>query len=86
MRISCPICGDRDRREFYYMGAALQRPDPNAGDKAWADYVHLRENPAGQLDELWSHDAGCGAWLTVTRDTVTHDIKSVRLTKEAVAS
>ncbi|MCH1562654.1 MAG: sarcosine oxidase subunit delta, partial [Rhodobacteraceae bacterium] len=22
MRIPCPICGDRDRREFYYVGDA----------------------------------------------------------------
>ncbi|MEM9873160.1 MAG: sarcosine oxidase subunit delta [Pseudomonadota bacterium] len=81
MRIVCPICGARDRREFYYQGAAvaLERPAPDAGDAAWDDYLHLRDNPAGDLDELWSHDAGCGAWLKVTRNVSTHEVKAVRL-------
>ena len=28
MRIKCPLCGERDRREFYYLGAKdyLNRP------------------------------------------------------------
>ena len=83
MRIPCPVCGDRDRREFYYQGAAvaLDRPEPDAGDAAWDAYLHLRDNPAGPLDELWSHDAGCGAWLKVTRDTVTHAVHSAELVK-----
>ena len=76
MRIPCPICGARDRREFYYRGAALERPDRQAGDDAWADYVHLRDNPAGEIRELWYHGGGCGAWLVVTRDTVSHAIRA----------
>ena len=47
----------------------------------WDDYVHLRENPAGQTRDLWHHDAGCGAWLVVTRNTVTHAISDVVLAK-----
>ena len=41
MRISCPICGERDRREFYYQGAAvmLDRPAPDAGFALWAPLV-----------------------------------------------
>ena len=76
MRITCPICGDRERREFYYQGAAvmLDRPDPDAGDEAWETYLHLRDNPAGQTRDLWQHEGGCGAWLVVTRDTVSHEI------------
>ena len=31
MRITCPICGERDRREFYYQGAALALDRPDAG-------------------------------------------------------
>ena len=33
MRINCPLCGERDRREFYYAGdaIALERPDPGGG-------------------------------------------------------
>ncbi|MEL6465558.1 MAG: sarcosine oxidase subunit delta [Pseudomonadota bacterium] len=84
MRIACPICGERDRREFFYQGAAvmLDRPDPDAGEAAWDDYLHLRENPAGELDELWCHDGGCGAWLKVTRNVSTHEITSVVLARE----
>lgn len=84
MRLRCPICGERDVREFYYQGAAVMvcRPDPDAGEAAWDDYLHLRDNAPGDLDELWSHDAGCGAWLRVTRNTVTHVIKDVVLAAE----
>ena len=81
MRLTCPICGERDRREFYYQGAAvmLDRPAPDAGEAAWDNYVHLRDNPAGRTTDLWYHEAGCGAWLRVERDTVTHDVFSVEL-------
>lgn len=87
MRLTCPICGDRDRREFYYKGhaLALDRPAPDAGDDAWEAYVHLRENPAGLTRDLWHHEAGCGAWLVVERNTVTHAIHSVTLAREAKA-
>ncbi len=79
MRIDCPICGSRDRREFYYQGAAvmLARPAPDAGEAAWDSYLHLRDNPAGATEELWQHDGGCGSWLVVTRDTVSHAISKV---------
>lgn len=81
MRLACPICGERDRREFYYKGAALSlaRPDPEAAPEVWDAYVHLRDNPAGVTEDLWLHEAGCGSWLRVTRDTVTHDIHAVEL-------
>lgn len=81
MRLTCPLCGERDRREFYYQGAAVavNRPDPAAGEEAWDNYVHLRENPAGETTDLWSHDGGCGAWLAVKRNTITHEILEVKL-------
>ena len=84
MRLPCPICGARDVREFYYQGAAvmLARPDPEAGEAAWDDYLHLRDNRPGDLEELWSHDAGCGAWLKVVRNTVTHAVRSAELVTE----
>ena len=83
MRLKCPICGERDRREFYYQGAAvaLERPAADAGDAAWDAYVHLRDNPAGETLDLWHHEAGCGAWLVVRRNTITHEIKEVSLVK-----
>jgi len=84
MRLSCPICGARDVREFYYQGAAimLHRPPPDAGEAAWDHYLHMRDNPAGHHEELWSHDAGCGAWIKVTRDTTTHHVQGAVLASE----
>ncbi|MDO9524520.1 MAG: sarcosine oxidase subunit delta [Gemmobacter sp.] len=74
MRIPCPHCGQRDRREFYYSGAddLLHRPatdDP----AAWDNYLHLRDNPAGDTRDLWYHEP-CGTWIVVSRNTVTHAV------------
>lgn len=87
MRITCPLCGERDRREFYYQGAAvaLNRPAPDAGEDDWEDYVHLRENPAGVTRELWYHESGCGAWIVVTRNTVTHEVMGAELASEVAS-
>jgi methylglutamate dehydrogenase subunit B len=81
MRITCPLCGTRDRREFYYYGAEdyLNRPDAAAPPQAWDDYLHNRDNPAGMTRDLWYHDMGCSSWLVVTRNTVTHEIHGVEL-------
>ncbi|WP_377512353.1 sarcosine oxidase subunit delta [Octadecabacter sp. R77987] len=75
MRITCPHCGERDRREFTYQGdaLALDRPARDAGDGAWDDYLHNRENPAGDTRDLWYHDA-CATWIVVHRNTVTHAV------------
>ncbi|MEM8777022.1 MAG: sarcosine oxidase subunit delta [Pseudomonadota bacterium] len=85
MRINCPICGERDRREFYYAGHStlLNRPDASADETVWDDYMHNRENPCGETRDLWHHEMGCGAWIVVTRNTVTHEILSVELAEEA---
>ena len=84
MRIACPHCGERDVREFSYLGdAAPVRPDPDAPDarERFTDYVYLRDNPAGLHRELWYHGVGCQAWLAVTRDTRTHEIRGVESLK-----
>ena len=49
MRLSCPICGERDLREFAYRGSAklLARPAAEAPAEAWHDYLNLRDNPEG---------------------------------------
>ena len=84
MRIGCPYCGERDLREFTYRGAAvaLDRPEPDAGPEAWDTYVHLRDNPAGDTRDLWYHDP-CGAWIEVSRNTVTHAVHDTRPAREA---
>lgn len=86
MRITCPLCGPRDRREFYYYGSDdyLTLPageDFNAIDR----HLHLRDNPAGKLRELWYHEMSCAAWLAVTRNTVTHEIAAVDLVADVAA-
>ena len=80
MRITCPYCGERDSREFEYLGSAklLDRPK---GDAAvdFHDYVYLRENPTGENAELWQHVLGCSAWLHVVRNVSAHEISDVKL-------
>lgn len=75
MRLTCPYCGERDLREFTYRGdaVALFRPFADAGTPEWDDYLHNRDNPAGQARDLWYHDP-CGTWIRATRDTTTHEI------------
>ena len=81
MRLTCPLCGPRDRREFYYYGsdAYLNRPAEGAAPEAWDAYLHLRDNPAGITKDLWYHETGCASWLVLTRNTITHEILSAEL-------
>jgi methylglutamate dehydrogenase subunit B len=82
MLIPCPFCGDRDTSEFTYLGdATLKRPDPASPDaeRAFHDYVYLRDNPAGPHREFWLHVSGCRSWLIVTRDTRNHEILGAEL-------
>ena len=83
MIINHPLLGPRDAQEFTYLGDAtlINRPywlSENAL-RDFHDYLHLRDNPAGQTRDLWHHEGGCGSWLVVTRDTVSHAIESVAL-------
>jgi sarcosine oxidase subunit delta len=84
MRIPCPHCGERDSREFSYLGGAERgRPDPNRADAlvAFISYVYERDNVAGVQEEFWYHGSGCQAWLVVTRDTKSHAISAARSCK-----
>ena len=84
MLIPCPYCGDRDASEFAYLGdATLKRPDPSSpnAERAFHDYVYLRDNPAGPHREFWLHVSGCRSWLIVTRDTRNHEILGAELAK-----
>lgn len=83
MLIPHPLLGPRDAQEFTYLGdaALLDRPDPDDAD-AFADYVYLRDNPAGVHRELWFHEQGDRSWLVVTRDTVTHEILGAELARD----
>ncbi|CRL09671.1 sarcosine oxidase, delta subunit family [Phaeobacter italicus] len=81
MRITCPLCGERDRREFTYRGAALDAPAADDSAETWHSHVHLRQNPAGPLEEWWHHQQGCGSWIRVRRDTVSHVMLASALAK-----
>ena len=82
--IPCPWCGPRAQIEFTYGGDAnATRPPRDAPESAWADYVYLRDNPAGPHDELWHHSAGCRQWFRVRRDTLTHEIAGSARPNEA---
>ena len=84
MLIPHPLLGLRDAQEFTYLGdaALLDRPDPAAGEAAFADYVYLRDNPAGVHHELWFHEQGDRSWLVVTRNTLTHEILGAELARD----
>jgi sarcosine oxidase subunit delta len=77
MLITCPHCGTRPVEEFTFLGDARpQRPvsnDPGTMEQ-WYDYVYLRDNPKGRIDEYVHHSGGCRAWLVVTRHTETHEV------------
>lgn len=84
MRVSCPLCGLRDRREFYVKGAALAAPGHEGDAADWHDYLHLRDNPAGRTSELWYHGP-CGTWVVVDRDTLTHEVHGARAAEEGLS-
>lgn len=73
--IPCPHCGPRNQEEFAYERTAdsVVRLDdaPDAAMKA----LYTRANPKGEDRELWAHLHGCGQWLWLTRDRVSHAIR-----------
>lgn len=79
IRIPCPFCGERDHSEFTYGGdASVVYPPLDAPAEDWHKAVFQRENPCGMQAETWHHLGGCRMWLVVERDTMTHEIRSVR--------
>ena len=77
MLIDCPYCGPRNSAEFRYLGEQGARPAPDADPATWRAYLYGHHNPAGWTTEGWWHGTGCGAFLTVARNTVTNEIRSV---------
>ena len=75
MQLPCPYCGVRDEDEFRFGGQShITRPDLNCSDAEWAHYMHQRANRRGEALELWQHAAGCGRWIEIRRDTLTHTV------------
>ncbi len=81
MRIPCPYCGERDAREFSYLGDATATRPVDGGAAVFHEYVNLRDNKAGMHREFWYHASGCRSWLVVTRDTRTHRIDGAELAR-----
>jgi len=86
MIINHPLLGPRDAAEFVYLGDAslINRPDIRSNDAAeqFYEYLYLRDNPAGDIRELWYHEQGDRSWLVVTRNTLTHEISKVELARD----
>ena len=85
MRIKCPLCGERDVREFHYRGSAklMDRPTTDAGQAAFHEYVYARQNPAGNNRELWFHEMGCRSGVVAERNMSTHEFLKTELAVEA---
>jgi len=86
MIINHPLLGPRDAAEFVCKGDAilLDRPDWQSENAAseFHDYMHLRDNIAGETRELWFHEQGDRSWLVVTRNTRTHEITNVEMARD----
>ena len=86
MIINHPLLGPRDSSEFVYLGYAnlINRPDwqEDTAVQHFVEYGYLRDNIAGIHRELWFHEYGDRSWLVVTRDTLSHEIKEVRLASD----
>ncbi len=87
MQIYCPHCGWRPSEEFTPKGLAeVPRPamggDDKPEDAAWQDYLHLRDNPAGEVNEYFHHALGCRSWVVVHRNTLTHEVTGGTLASE----
>lgn len=77
MLIPCPWCGLRDEREFDYGGSEVEFPNienpNNSSAEIWNEAVHIRDNIKGETRELWYHRSGCERWISLTRNTGTHE-------------
>jgi heterotetrameric sarcosine oxidase delta subunit len=83
MLLPCPWCGPRNTTEFRFGGAAGTRPDPaTTTPEQWRHYLYFHTNPRGWQAESWYHAAGCRRFLTVERNTLTHEVRSAHDARE----
>jgi sarcosine oxidase, subunit delta len=80
--ILCPYCHEqRTEKELTYGGEAgiVRATQPHdESDRAWTEYLFMRANPKGLLEEQWCCSSGCGQWFTVVRHSVTHETEAVK--------
>ena len=85
--LTCPFCGERDESEFVFGGPLRARREKlaGAGDTEWIAWLTVAPNPKGPVREKWCHAHGCGTWMTIERDTLTHRIISTGATSHGRA-
>ena len=71
--IPCPHCGPREESEFSYGGPARSLPPLDAPTPVARQALYVPHNPHGPLRELWYHASGCECWITLNRDTTSHE-------------
>ena len=76
--ITCPHCGPRAQTEFVYERTVDAIVQPDAAPAEAMAALFTRTNPRGIDEEMWRHTYGCRAWLAMTRDRMSHEIKAVR--------
>jgi heterotetrameric sarcosine oxidase delta subunit len=75
--IPCPHCGPRNSNEFRHSGELKPRPDvTTVTPQEWRDYLYIHRNPSGWTTETWYHAAGCRRFFTLTRHTLTNEIRT----------
>jgi sarcosine oxidase subunit delta len=83
---TCPFCGLRTEAEFHFGGdAGNLRPEADAQDGQWTDYLYFRNNRRGPTREIWMH-LPCREVFVMERDTLSHEVIATEtLLPEAVA-
>jgi sarcosine oxidase subunit delta len=77
IELPCPWCGPRNVAEFRYSGEVTPRPDPStATPEEWREYLYLRRNTRGWVEETWYHSAGCRRFFRVERETESNRIRA----------
>ena len=72
--MNCPLNGPRNISEFVWAGDVKAMPDPaGCSDEAWADFLFLEDNVAGEVVEWWLH-APTNYWFIARRNTITDEI------------
>jgi len=83
MLITCPHCGPRDATEFHLRRRCERAAAGESGfsDERTMGRIRLQcaTTPRGEHSELWQHSFGCRRWITVRRNTYTHDIRATGL-------
>lgn len=76
--IPCPHCGNRAQAEFVYERTADSVVPLDAEPDAAVAALFTRANPRGVEEEIWRHTYGCGSWMLIRRDRVSHAIEWVK--------